>query len=84
MNKPFLHTIVLRYVSKQPQIPLFGGYNIEFDSTFCKKESEIIQHVFVNCMHILPLWSKLGMHILRNTEKVYNILFGEICFCKGN
>ena len=57
--------------------------------TFCKNEYETIQPVFVNCKHILPLWSKLSMHILRNTVKrivfhVYNILFGETSFCKDN
>ena len=53
--------------------------------TFCKEESETIQHVFVNCKHILPLWCKLIMHILRNTGKiivfhVFNILFGETSY----
>ena len=107
MNKPFLLTIVSIYVLKQPQKPLFSGYNIGFYiefflliiiwkrlkllliifSTFCKEESETIQHVFVNCLYILPLWNKISMHILRNTGKridfhVHNILFGETSFSK--
>ena len=28
------YRIILRYVSKQPQIPLFSGYNIEFYTEF--------------------------------------------------
>ena len=57
--------------------------------TFCKEESETIQHVFANCKHIVPLWCKLSMHILQNTGKrivfhVYNILFGETSFSKDN
>ena len=27
------------------------------------------QHVFISCMHSLPVWSKLSMHILETLEK---------------
>ena len=33
-NEPFLPTIVSRYASKQSQIPLFSGYNIDFYTEF--------------------------------------------------
>lgn len=31
--------------------------------TFCKEKSESTQHEFLNCMHIVPVCSKLSMHI---------------------
>ena len=57
--------------------------------TFRKEESETIYHVFLNCKEILPLWSKLSIHILRYSGKrivfhVYNILFGETSLGKDN
>ena len=47
------------------------------------------QHVFISCMHSLPVWSKLSMHICRNTGKrivfhFYNALFGETSIGKDN
>ena len=45
---------------------------------FYKEESETIEHVFVNCKHILPLWGKLSMHMLRYTGK--RIVFHVIIF----
>ena len=56
---------------------------------FCKEESETIQHVFISCMHSLPVLSKLSMHIFRNTGKrivfhFYNALFGETSIGKDN
>jgi hypothetical protein len=37
--------------------------------SFCKEETEIIQHVFVNCTDALILWRNLSMHIYKATSK---------------
>jgi hypothetical protein len=57
--------------------------------SFCKEETETIQHVFVNCNDVLNLWRNLSMHIYKTTSKrigfnVKNILFGEVPTTKDN
>lgn len=57
--------------------------------SFCKEDVETIQHVFIKCLEILPLWNKLSMHIYCKTTNrigfnVNNVMFGEIPLNQGN
>lgn len=56
---------------------------------FCKENMEAIQHVFMICSEILPLWNNLSIHIHRKTSNrvgfsVNNVLFGELPFIGCN
>lgn len=56
---------------------------------FCKENVETIQHVFMTCSEILPIWNNLSMYIYRKTSNrvgfnVKNVLFGELSFCGYN
>ena len=57
--------------------------------TFCDKEVETIQHVFIGCENVSSIWSSLSMHIYNTTSQrigfnVVNILLGELPSSKGN
>ena len=57
--------------------------------TFCDKEVETIQHVFIGCENVSSIWSSLSMHIYNTTSQricfnVDNILLGELPSSKGN
>ena len=57
--------------------------------TFCKENVETIQHVFMTCSEILPIWNNLSMYIYRKTSNrvgfnVKNVLFGELPFSGYN
>ena len=50
--------------------------------TFCNENSETIQHVFVKCKKILPLWNALSARLYEKCSKrvefyICNIIFGE-------
>lgn len=59
--------------------------------TFCKENVETIQHVFMTCSEILPIWNNLSMYILKKKKfqielalmlKMY--YFGELPFSSYN
>ena len=50
--------------------------------TFCNENSETLQHVFVKCKKILPLWNALSARLYEKCSKrvefyICNIIFGE-------
>lgn len=56
---------------------------------FCKENVETIEHVFMTCSEILPIWNNLSMYIYRKTSNrvgfnVNNVLFGELPFSGYN
>lgn len=57
--------------------------------SFCERDVETIQRVFVSCEKISTIWSNLSMHIYQYTSirisfNVINILLGELPLSKDN
>lgn len=57
--------------------------------SFCERDVETIQHVFVSCEKISTIWSNLSMHTYQYTSirigfNVINILLGELPLSKDN
>ena len=57
--------------------------------SFCKEDTETIQHVFFICDKVMPLWNNLSMHVYRKIAKrigfnVCNIILGETPLSSGN
>ena len=50
--------------------------------TLCNSEPETIIHIFLQCPHVMPIWTSLSLHIFNTTSKrigfnIENIIFGE-------
>ena len=87
-NEPFLLYIVSRYASKQPQIPLFSGYNIDFYIEFsCLLLFEKVLPVANTCFLTRVIlqtshWPRKSMHVgpgwqsMLRCEMVNTYVFG--------
>ena len=86
---PLLYSILHRILPVNYYLKKDKSYYWWLLYFFVRKNIKQYSMCLYKFKHILPLWSKLSMHILRNTVKrivfhVYNILFGETSFCKDN